>query len=73
VGVDRSKEPLPTRHIVIFGIIVGLLYAVPMIARGDVAPGIVGGVLAAILTFLVFRRVGERQRLRNAERERRQS
>jgi hypothetical protein len=64
---------MPTWHIVIFGAIVGLLYGVPMVARGDVAPGIVGGILAAILTFLVFRRVGERQRQRNAERERRRS
>ena len=61
---------MPTRHIVIFAVIVGLLYAVPMIASGDVAPGIVGGVLAAILCVLVFRRVAERQRLRNRERER---
>ena len=64
---------MPTRHIVIFAVIVGMLYGVPTVARGDVAPGIVGGILAAILCFLVFRRVSERQRLRNAERERRQS
>jgi hypothetical protein len=62
---------MPKLHMAIFGGFVGLLYAVPMVARGAVAPGIVGGVLAAILTFLVFRRVGERQRRRNREAERR--
>jgi ammonia channel protein AmtB len=71
VGVDRSKEPLPTRHIVILGAIVGLLYAVPMVARGDVAPGIVGGILAGILCFLVLRQISERQWQRIREWERR--
>ncbi len=56
-----------------YGIPVGILYAVGTIARGDVAPGIVGGILAAILTFLVFREVGNRQRRRIEERERRRA
>ena len=57
----------------IFAGFVGLLYTVPMVARGAVAPGIVGGILAAILTFLVFRRVAERQRMREEARARRRS
>ncbi|MGH2968871.1 MAG: hypothetical protein ACRDK0_07385 [Solirubrobacteraceae bacterium] len=64
---------MPLRNVAILAAVVGVLYAVGMIARGDIAPGIVGGVLAAILCFLVLREVGERQRRRNAARERRRS
>ena len=39
----------------------------PWSIRGDVAPGIVGGILAAVLVFLVIRRVEEH----NAEKRRR--
>ncbi len=71
--VPRHQRPIPepmsTRNIAIFAAFVGILYAVGTIARGDVAPGIVGGILAAILAFLVFREVGNRQRRRIAERE----
>jgi hypothetical protein len=49
------------------GAFVGVLYAVGMSVRGDVLPGVVGGVLAAILCVLVLREY-ERQ---HAERSRR--
>jgi uncharacterized membrane protein YdjX (TVP38/TMEM64 family) len=58
------------RNVAIFAAFIGVLYAIGMIGRGDVAPGLVGGTLAAILAFLVFREVGERQKRRIAERER---
>ena len=41
----------------IAGAIIGVAYAVTLTIRGDVAPGLVGGVLAAVLTFLIIRRV----------------
>jgi hypothetical protein len=60
------------RKVAILAAFVGLFYAVGMIARGAIAPGIVGGILAAILCFLVLREVGERQRRRIRARERAQ-
>jgi len=51
-----------TRGKAILGVIVAVLYATTMGFRGDVLPGVVGGVLAGILVFLVMREV-ERQRL----------
>jgi hypothetical protein len=63
-------QPMPTRNVVILAGFVGVLYAGGMIARGAVAAGLVGGILAAILCFLVFREVGERQRRRIRARER---
>jgi hypothetical protein len=46
------------------GVLLGALYAVGMIVRGDVVPGLVGGALAAVLCVLVLRRVEERRRNR---------
>jgi hypothetical protein len=46
------------------GVLVGALYAVGMIVRGDVLPGLVGGALAALLCVVVLRRVEERRRNR---------
>jgi hypothetical protein len=43
------------------GAFIGILFAVGSIARGDVAPGIVGGVLAGVLMFLVLRQISVRQ------------
>ena len=75
--VPRSQRPIPEpmarRNVVIFAVFIGALYAVGAIARGDVAPGLVGGVLAAVLAYLVFTEVGNRQRRRIAARERRRS
>jgi hypothetical protein len=39
------------------GGVIGLIYAVVLVATGDVAPGLVGGVLLAVLIFLVIQRV----------------
>jgi len=61
---------MSTRNVAIFAAFIGVLYMVGMIGRGEVAAGIVGGVLAAVLAFLVFREVGERQKRRIAARER---
>jgi hypothetical protein len=44
------------------GVLLGALYAVGMIIRGDVVPGLVGGALAAVLCVLVLREVEARRR-----------
>ena len=43
------------------GAFIGILFAVGSIARGDVAPGIVGGILAGVLMYLVLRQISVRQ------------
>jgi hypothetical protein len=55
---------LSTRNKVIAGAFIGVLYAGGMSARGDVLPGIVGGILAGILLVLVLNRIEERRRSR---------
>ena len=67
----RPPDPMRPRDMAIGGAFVGVLYAAGMIGRGEVLPGIVGGVLAAILLYLVLREIGNRQRRRIAEWERR--
>jgi hypothetical protein len=51
----------------------GVAFAISGIARGDVAPGLVGGALGAVLVFLVLQRVQEHndavRRRRERERE----
>ena len=46
------------------GAFVAVLYAGGMIWRGYVAPGIVGGILAGIVLFMVLNRIEERRRNR---------
>ncbi len=46
------------------GALIGVLYAVGMSLRGDVFPGIVGGILAGVLCFLVLREVEQQRRRR---------
>ena len=67
----RPPEPLKPRQWAIAGAFIGVLFAVGSIARGDVAPGIVGGILAGILCFLVLRTISERQWQRIREWDRR--
>ena len=73
--VPREQRPIPEpmsrRNVVIFAVFIGVLYAVGMLGRGEVAPGLVGGVLCSVLAYLVFTEVGNRQRRRIAAQERR--
>jgi hypothetical protein len=66
-----AKEPPPSglsdRAKLIAAVVIGVLYAIGMSIGGNWFPGVVGGVLAGILCFLVLRAV-EQQR---AERRRR--
>ena len=68
---SRPPEPMSARQWAIAGAFIGILFAIGSIARGDVAPGIVGGILAGVLCFLVLRQVSERQWARIREWERR--
>jgi hypothetical protein len=60
------EEPPPrgfsTRAKVGAGAFVGVLYAGGMIFRGDVLPGVVGGILAGILLVLLLNRIEQRRR-----------
>jgi hypothetical protein len=57
----RPPEPMKPRQWAIAGAFIAILFAVGSIARGDVAPGIVGGILAGLLCFLVLREISTRQ------------
>jgi hypothetical protein len=69
----RGEPPpgLSTRSKIIAGVFVGLLYAVGMGVAGDVLPGIVGGALGGLLTFLVLREVEQQRNRRWRERQQR--
>jgi hypothetical protein len=57
----------------IAGVVFGGTFAVGSILRGDVAPGLTGGALAAVLVYLVLQRAQEHnaavRRRRERERE----
>jgi hypothetical protein len=75
--VPREQRPIPEpmsrRNVVIFAVFIGVLYAIGMVGRGEITPGLVGGVLCSVLAYLVFTEVGNRQRRRIAAHERRRS
>ena len=58
---SRPPEPMKPTQWALAGAFIGILFAVGSIARGDVAPGIVGGVLAGVLMYLVLRQISVRQ------------
>ena len=62
----RHDEPPPRQGLsmrakVGAGAFIAVLYAVGMSIRGNVLPGVVGGVLAGILCFLVLREIEQRR------------
>jgi hypothetical protein len=64
MGVNEPPPPRPglsTRAKVGAGAFIAVLYAVGMSIRGNVFPGIVGGILAGILCFLVLREIEQRR------------
>jgi hypothetical protein len=67
----RPPEPMRPRQWAIAGAFIAILFAVGSIARGDVAPGIVGGILGGILCYLVLREISMRQRRRIEQWDRR--
>ena len=44
-------------HMAIVGVVFAAAFAISNIARGNVAPGIVGGVLGGVVVYLVLLRV----------------
>jgi hypothetical protein len=60
------------RHMAIIAVIFGIAYALSAGLRGDVLPGIVTGVLGAVLVFLVLRRVAEHNAAVRRRRERKE-
>ena len=59
---------LSVRSMWIVALAIGGLYAFGAIVRGEVAAGLVGGALAAILCFLVLRSLFEQRRRRRGGR-----
>jgi uncharacterized protein (DUF2062 family) len=57
-------------HLVLLSVLVGVGFAVTYAIRGDVLPGLVGGVLAAILLFVAVGRFQEQHAAQQARRER---
>jgi uncharacterized membrane protein YfcA len=55
-------------HLIVLCVLVGVGFAVSYAARGHVLPGLVGGVLAAILLYVVIGRFEEQQEQRRRDR-----
>ena len=60
------------RHMAIIAVLFGIVYAVGFAIRGEVLPGIVTGILGAVLVFLVLKRVAEHNAAVRRRREREQ-
>ena len=54
----------------IAAVVFGAAFAIASIARGDVAPGLVGGALGGILLFLLLQRVQQHNEATKRRRER---
>ena len=73
----RGLTPLPscpamTRvHMAIVGALFAAAFAISNIARGDVAPGIVGGALGGVVVYLVLLRVQQHNDAARRRREQR--
>jgi VanZ family protein len=65
---EPADRGLSTRSKIAAGAFIGVLYAIGMSIRGDVLPGVVGGLLAGILCFLVLREIEQRRDKRERER-----
>jgi hypothetical protein len=64
MGVNETPPPRPglsTRAKVATGAFIAVLYSIGMSLRGNVFPGIVGGILAGILCYLVLREIEQRR------------
>jgi hypothetical protein len=48
---------MTTRRLALLCALVGVAYAAVLTVTGDPAPGLVGGVLLAVLVFVIVRRV----------------
>jgi ABC-type Mn2+/Zn2+ transport system permease subunit len=57
-------------HQIVLCVLLGVAFAVSYILRGHLWPGIVGGILAGILLYLVIGRFEEQTAQRRRDRER---
>jgi uncharacterized membrane protein YfcA len=57
-------------HVLILSVLVGIAFAIMYAIDGHVLPGLVGGVLAAILLYLAIGRFQEQHAANRARRER---
>ena len=57
-------------HLLVLAVLVGLGFFAVYAARGDVLPGLVGGILAAVLVFVVITRFEQQTEARRRNRER---
>jgi hypothetical protein len=57
-------------HMMIVGAFFGAAFAISGIVRGDVAPGLIGGVLGAVRVYLLLQRVHEHNEAMRRRRER---
>ena len=55
-------------HVIVLAVLVGLGFFATYVLRGDVLPGLVGGILAAILLYLVILRFDQQQEQRRRNR-----
>ena len=62
---------MTTGRIALLCALVGVAYAAVLAVRGDPAPGLVGGVLLAVLIFVIVRRVQEYNAAKRREAARR--
>ena len=58
-GEDEPPPLLGPRRRIALGAFFGVLYAISFIARGSVAPGIVGGILGGAVVYLVLKEADE--------------
>jgi hypothetical protein len=85
VGVERRETPwdhapreppdpppaMPLVHKIVAGVFFGALYAGWMAYNDHLVPGVVGGILAAIVLVMVLSRMDERRRQRFSSHRRR--
>jgi hypothetical protein len=62
VNEPQPRPGLSTRAKIAAAAFIAVLYAIGMSIRGAVFPGIVGGLLAGVLCYLVLREVEQRRR-----------
>lgn len=71
-GAPGKMAAVSRRNMAVVAVAFGVVYAVSSILRGSVLPGIVTGVLGAVLVYLVLGRVTEHNDAVRRRREREQ-
>jgi hypothetical protein len=69
-GASDMLAAVTRTHMMIVSAFFGAAFAISGIVRGDVAPGLVGGVLGAVLVYLLLQRVHEHNEAMRRRRDR---